>query len=134
MAANIFQFLNKALNQSWTVIRIINMGHFRKVSITEVSNLGLWVKCNPFQIFINCTWWLSGWASDFGLGHDPGGPGIKFHIRLPVGSLLLPLPMSLLSLCFSHEWINNIFLKIFINNILLEPHYTQLPMAASVLQ
>ena len=31
-------------------------------------------------------------------------PGIKSHIRLPAGSLLLPLPVSLpLSLCVSHE-------------------------------
>ena len=30
------------------------------------------------------------------------GPGIEFHIRLPAGTLLLPLPMSLtLSLCLS---------------------------------
>ena len=34
------------------------------------------------------------------------GPGIKYHIRLPAWSLLLPLPVSLpllLSLCVSHE-------------------------------
>ncbi|CAK7320259.1 hypothetical protein VULLAG_LOCUS22521 [Vulpes lagopus] len=32
------------------------------------------------------------------------GPGIESHIRLPAGSLLLPLPMSLpLSVCVSHE-------------------------------
>ena len=40
------------------------------------------------------------------------GPGIKSHIELPTGSLLLPLPVSLpLSLCVSHEWINKIFFK-----------------------
>ena len=33
------------------------------------------------------------------------GSGIKSYIRLPAGSLLLPLPMSLLlSLCISHEF------------------------------
>ena len=38
------------------------------------------------------------------------GPGIKFRIRVPAGSLLLPLPVSLpLSVCFS--WVNKIFLK-----------------------
>ena len=30
------------------------------------------------------------------------GPGIEFHIQVPIGNLLLPLPMSLpLSLCVS---------------------------------
>ena len=50
-----------------------------------------------------CPWWgtpegLSGWASTFGSGHDPGvqGPGIESCIGLPRGSLLLPLPVSLL--------------------------------------
>ena len=38
------------------------------------------------------------------------GPGIESHIRLPTGSLLVPLPMSLpLSLCLS--WINKQNLK-----------------------
>ena len=40
-------------------------------------------------------------------------PGIKSHIRFPMGSLLLPLPMSLLpSLCLS--WINKILKKRYI--------------------
>ena len=51
--------------------------------------------------------WLSVWVSAFGLGHDPG---IELHIRLPTGSLILPLPMSLpLSVCLS--WINKYDLK-----------------------
>ena len=38
--------------------------------------------------------WLRSWSQ---------GPGIEFCIRLPVGSLLLPLPVSLpLSFCVSH--------------------------------
>ena len=40
----------------------------------------------------------------FGSRH---GPGVKSHFRLPIGSLLLRLPMSLLSLCVSHEWIKS---------------------------
>ena len=46
--------------------------------------------------------WLSGWASAFGLGHDPG----VLEPSLISGSpqVFLPLPMSLpLSLCVSHE-------------------------------
>ena len=36
------------------------------------------------------------------LGHDPWGPGIESHIRLPTWSLRLPLRESLpLSLCVS---------------------------------
>ena len=45
--------------------------------------------------------WLRAWSR---------GPGVESHIRLPTGSLLLPLPMSLpLSLCLS--WINKILKK-----------------------
>ena len=36
----------------------------------------------------------------FGSGHDLGVLWLESHIRLPPGSLFLPLPMSL-SLCFS---------------------------------
>ena len=42
--------------------------------------------------------WLRAWS---------WSPRIESHIRLPVKSLLLPLPVSLLSLCLS--WINKIF-------------------------
>ena len=42
------------------------------------------------------------------------GPGIKSCIRLPPGSLLLPLPMSL-PLFLSLSWINKIF-QIFFKN------------------
>ena len=38
--------------------------------------------------------WLGGWASAFDSGHDPG-LGMEFHIGLPVGGVLLPLPVSL---------------------------------------
>ena len=45
---------------------------------------------------------LSGWASAFGSGHEPGVPGWSptAGFRLPAGSLLLPLPVSL---CAFHE-------------------------------
>ena len=33
-------------------------------------------------------------SATFSPGPDPG-PGIESHVRLPVGSLLLPLPMTL---------------------------------------
>ena len=52
--------------------------------------------------------WLSGWAPAFSLQRDPGVPGFGSHIRLPPWSLLLPLPMSL---CVSHEWVNEILKK-----------------------
>ena len=44
--------------------------------------------------------WLRSWSQ---------GPGIESHIRLPVRTLLLPLPMSLpLSFCVCHKQINKI--------------------------
>ena len=46
-------------------------------------------------------WWLSGWAPAFGSGRDPGIQDQVLHWAL-VGSLLLPLPVSL-PLCVSHE-------------------------------
>ena len=51
--------------------------------------------------------WFSGWGLSICLQLRAWswGPGIKSRIRLPAGSLLLPLPMSLpLSVCLS--WIN----------------------------
>ena len=47
-----------------------------------------------FKVLIGTPGGLSGWASAFGQGMTPG-PGIKSRIRLPVRSLLLPLPVSL---------------------------------------
>ena len=44
--------------------------------------------------------WLSGGASAFGSGHDPGVPGSSPTSGSLAGSLLLPLPVSLpLSVC-----------------------------------
>ena len=43
---------------------------------------------------------LSGLASAFGSGHDPGGPGMESRIGLHSGTLFLPLPVSL-PLCVS---------------------------------
>ena len=45
--------------------------------------------------------WLSSQASAFGSGRDPRGPGIESCIGLPAWSLLLPLPVSLPSVCVS---------------------------------
>ena len=48
--------------------------------------------------------WLSGWASVFGSGCDPGVLGSNPISGSPQGSLLLPLPMSLpLSLCLMNK-------------------------------
>ena len=87
----------------------------------EVTELIASKKMLTSVIFIWRTWillitwirgtprWLSSWASAFGSGCDPS-PGIEFRIRLPVRSLLLPLPMSLpLILCLL--WINKSFFK-----------------------
>ena len=57
------------------------------------STLIIWVVGRPG--------WLSGWASTFGSGRDPGVPDGS-RIRFPTGSLLLPLPVSL-PLCVCHE-------------------------------
>ena len=72
--------------------------------------------------------WLSGWASAFGSGHDPGSWDQVLH-RAPcsVGSLLLPFPPAhalscylCCSLCLSQKNKYNLnFLKM--NSILSEP-------------
>ena len=69
-----------------------------------------------FEKFKNFSWesikcaqigtpgWLSDWVFAFSSGHD-SSPGIESHVRVPVKSLLLSLPISLpLSVCLS--WIN----------------------------
>ena len=52
-------------------------------------------KCASEDLSKGTPGWLSGWASAFHSGRDPPGPGIKSPIVLPIGSLFLPLPLSL---------------------------------------
>ena len=62
------------------------------------------------RCYIGMPGWLSGWASAFGSGRDPGVLGSSPTSGLPLDTLFLPLPMSL-PLCVSHEWINKILKK-----------------------
>ena len=47
--------------------------------------------------------WLSGWASAFGSGCDPGVLGIESHIGSPQGTCFSLCLCLYLSLCVSHE-------------------------------
>ena len=55
-----------------------------KIKISEIKNPKDWDTCVAQQLSICLR--LRAW---------PRGPGIEFHIGLPAGSLLLPLPVSL---------------------------------------
>ena len=59
-----------------------------KISITHSSTTSILGSLK--RDTLGATGWLNGWASAFG-----SGPGTKSHIRLPTGSQLLPLLMSL---------------------------------------
>ena len=57
-----------------------------------------------FSKFWRAPWWLTGWASAFSSGRDPGVLRSNLHIGLPAGSLILPLPMSLpFSVCLVNK-------------------------------
>ena len=65
-----------------SLLRVLNIYHMK-------SSWDAWV-----VQWLNIFLWLRSWS---------WGPGIESCISLPVGILLLPLPVSLLSLCVSHE-------------------------------
>ena len=71
----------------------------------QYGELGrVWKYCNSYFAYKIDNFggaWVAQWLSVcLWLGLGSRGPGIESHIRLSVGSLLLPLPMSL-PLCFS---------------------------------
>ena len=98
----------------------VHLGH-----ISHSTNIWLWRKglrvCWPvIRRHLLVSYWnlmsgTPGWLNDWGsvclwLRSWSWGPRIKSHIKLPTGSLLLPLPVSLpLSVCLS--WINKILKK-----------------------
>ena len=54
---------------------------------------------------------LSGWASAFGSGHDPGVLGSSPSSGSLQGGAASPSACASASLCVSHEWINKILKK-----------------------
>ena len=63
----------------------------------------------PFENALKASQVAQRFSAAFGSGHcDPGVLVIESHVRLPAGSLLLPLSVSL---PLSHEQINKIIKK-----------------------
>ena len=71
----------------------------------EQSNYGLkWDDATAFEnLYVHWDTWVTQWLSIcLGFGAWSQGPEMESHIRLPIESLFLPLPMSLpFSLCLS---------------------------------